>query len=395
MRLYRVPAVGMTHGVGNIVGSLIDLLIKKKTEIEPDLFGCRYIYDFCSGKAALVIALRALSRLEESRCEVVLPAYTCYSVAAAVEAAGLKLVLCDVVPETLDFDYEMLASVANGNTLCIVATHFFGKSADVTRIREVADDVGAFLVEDAAQSGIDIDQEQMFSDITVYSFARGKPLSTNGGGILAVNHKNISSEIALFHGKLSVPGPFQELKSAFMMLISDILIHPSVFWLPAALPFLGIGETVYPNHVFVGKMGRLRLFLLHKLVRKIVVLSELRQTNAAFYSDQLERNDTVQLLAFPQNRGHAPIRFPCYLRESADLSERRKAVSAQELGISQMYPHGLHQLEQIKPFFLNYNDSFPGADFISDHLITLPTHPLVGEQARTQVLAWLDGVVRG
>ena len=395
MRLYRVPAVGMDHGVGNVVDSLVSLLVNKKIEVVPGLFGCHDIYDFCSGKAALVIAFKALSQLEPSRREVVLPAYTCYSVAAAVEAAGLKLVLCDVVPETLDFDYEMLLSITNSNTLCVVATHLFSKSADVARTREVVDGVGAFLIEDAAQSGIDIDQKQMLSDVVVYSFARGKPLSTNGGGILAVNHKSISKEISLLHGNLPAPGLFQEFKSAFMMLVSNILIQPSVFWLPAKLPFLGIGKTVYPNHIFVEKMGNLRLFLLHKLVRKIVVLSELRQTNAAFYSDQLEKNDTVQLLVFPQSRGHALIRFPCYLRGDVELSKKNKTFSGEELGVSRMYPHGLHQLEQIKPFFLNYNDSFPGADFISDHLITLPTHPLVDDVARIRVVAWLDGVACG
>lgn len=395
MRLYRVPAVGMAHGVGNIVGSLAGFLAKKKTEIAPDLFGCRDIYDFCSGKAALVVALKALLRLEPSRREVVLPAYTCYSVAAAVEAAGLKLVLCDVALETLDFNYEMLVSVANNNTLCIVATHFFSKSADVARAREVVDAVGAFLIEDAAQSGIELNQEQVLSDITVYSFARGKPLSANGGGILAVNHKNISAEIAFLHGKLPTPSLSQEFKSALMMLVSDVLIQPSFFWLPARLPFLGIGKTIYPSHIFVGKMGGVRLFLLHKLVGEIAVLSELRQKNVAFYSDQLEKNDTVQLLNFPQNRGHALIRLPCYLRGDVELTKKSKSFSGKELGISQMYPHGLHQLGQVKPFFLNCNDSFPGADFISQHLITLPTHPLVSQRARTRVVAWLDGVACG
>lgn len=395
MRLYRVPAVGMTHGIGNVVGSLVSFLVKKKVEIAPDLFGCHDIYDFCSGKAALVVAFKALSRLEPSRCEVILPAYTCYSVAAAVEAAGLKLVLCDIVPETLDFNYEMLVSVANDNTLCIVATHFFSKSADVVRIREVVDGAGAFLVEDAAQSGIDTGQDQMLSDIAIYSFSRGKPLSVNGGGILAVKHKSISVEIASFHGELPAPGLFQELKSAFMMLVSDVLIRPSVFWIPASLPFFGIGKTIYPKFILVEKMGRVRLFLLQNLAKEVAVLRGLRQMNAAFYFDQLESGGVVQLLVSSPKEGHAPIRFPCCLRRDIESPNRRGVILAKELGISQMYPCGLHQLDQVKPFFLNDGDSFLGADFISQHLITLPTHPLVSKRARTRVVTWLNGVARG
>ena len=389
MNFYRVPAVGMTHGFRRVVGTFCASLIKKNIKIEPSLFGCRYIYDYCSGKAALVVALKALSQLEVSRREVVVPAYTCYSVAAAVEAAGLKMVLCDLVPETLDFNYGGLRSVVNSNTLCIISTHFFCKSADIYQARKIADSVGAYLVEDAAQSGVDPDQGQMLSDITLHSFGRGKPISANGGGILAVNRDDISVAINSLYSRLSDPARVQELKSAFAMMISDVLIQPYIFWLPAKLPFLGIGETIYPEHISVKKMGGFRLLLLQKMIKRVPALRGVRQVNASFYINKLKKCSGISLLP-PLGEAYCPIRFPCYVDSGFDLSAKGKLLPG-ELGISQMYPQGLHKLAQIKQFCLNCSGIFPGADFISSHLIALPTHSLVSARTGSHIVSYLDG----
>ncbi|CAD7772656.1 MAG: DegT/DnrJ/EryC1/StrS aminotransferase family protein [Candidatus Methanoperedenaceae archaeon GB50] len=49
-----------------------------------------------SGTAALWLILKAAKEIEQKRNEVIIPAYTCPSVAAAVIRAGLKPILCDI-----------------------------------------------------------------------------------------------------------------------------------------------------------------------------------------------------------------------------------------------------------------------------------------------------------
>ena len=63
--------------------------------------GARSTFLVSSGRAALTILLEALRRRSERR-EVVIPAYTCFSVASAIARAGLTIRLCDVDPVTLD-----------------------------------------------------------------------------------------------------------------------------------------------------------------------------------------------------------------------------------------------------------------------------------------------------
>ena len=67
----------------------------------------RHVFLVSSGSAALTLALMALKSLARER-EVVIPAYTCFSVPAAVLQAGLRPVLCDIDPSTFDFDHSHL-----------------------------------------------------------------------------------------------------------------------------------------------------------------------------------------------------------------------------------------------------------------------------------------------
>jgi perosamine synthetase len=113
-------------------------------------FGVRHIFLVSSGKAALTIILKALQSLSPKKREVLIPAYTCYSVPSAIVKAGLKVSLCDMNSATLDFDHALLADAINDTTLCIVPTHLFGIPADVERVKGMCRNRGIFVV--AAES---------------------------------------------------------------------------------------------------------------------------------------------------------------------------------------------------------------------------------------------------
>ena len=81
-------------------------------------FGVGHAFLVSSGTAALTLTLTALKSCSP-RTGVVIPAYTCFSVAAAVVKAGLRPVLCDIDPTTFDFDYGLLARTLKSDTLCV------------------------------------------------------------------------------------------------------------------------------------------------------------------------------------------------------------------------------------------------------------------------------------
>ena len=116
------------------------------TSLEAEIartFGSPHVFLLSSGTAALTVALKALASLSP-RTEVVLPAYTCYTVPAAVVAAGLRPVLCDLAPSSFDFDHEQLARLVSDRTLCGIAHHLFDISSDVERVRAICAAHGSY-----------------------------------------------------------------------------------------------------------------------------------------------------------------------------------------------------------------------------------------------------------
>ena len=141
----------------------------------------------CSGTACLLVTLIALRELQPHRRRVVVPAFTCPLVAIAVHQAGLELQLCDVRPGHFDLDPIALRAVCDEQTLAIVPTHLGGRIADVDDAVAVARAIGAYVIEDAAQTlGGRINGKSigLTGDVGFFSLAAGKGLSIYEGGLL-------------------------------------------------------------------------------------------------------------------------------------------------------------------------------------------------------------------
>ena len=147
----------------------------------------------CSGTAALVVALLTLKKLSPRR-EVVISAYTCPWVAIAVVHCGLKPVLCDTQKNHFQLDLSALNQVANSNTLAIVPTHLAGRVAELVDLIALAKSIGAYVVEDAAQSlGAKLNGKPvgLLGDIGFYSLGVGKGLTIFAGGVLVARDENM------------------------------------------------------------------------------------------------------------------------------------------------------------------------------------------------------------
>lgn len=146
----------------------------------------------CSGTASLVVALSTLKKTSK-RSEVIIPAYTCPLVPIAVAHCGLQVTLCDLAPDDFDFNMEQLASLTTENTLAILPTHLGGRVADIPSVKKLANPFGVTVIEDAAQAlGADVGK---YGDITFYSLAVGKGLSTFEGGLMTARESELRQQL--------------------------------------------------------------------------------------------------------------------------------------------------------------------------------------------------------
>ncbi|WP_434778038.1 DegT/DnrJ/EryC1/StrS family aminotransferase [Neisseria sp. Ec49-e6-T10] len=155
----------------------------------------------CSGTAAFIIILMALKKLEPNRKEVIIPAYTCPLMVLAIKKCNLQIKICDLAYENIDFDFDHLANLVNEHTLAIVPTHLGGRVVDVAKAKNIAQQHGAFVIEDAAQAlGADVGQ---IADVSFFSLAVGKGLSIFEGGLISSHNTSLQHHIKQTSAQLS------------------------------------------------------------------------------------------------------------------------------------------------------------------------------------------------
>ncbi|MDQ2669707.1 MAG: DegT/DnrJ/EryC1/StrS family aminotransferase, partial [Gemmatimonadota bacterium] len=138
-----------------------------------------------SGTTALGLALLAAKRLRS--IPVALPAWSCFDVATAADAADVPVVLYDLDPLTLGPNFVSLERALDRGAKSVVVAHHYGVPVDVARAARLAAQHRALLIEDAAQGvGIRFGDQAAGSvgSLGVLSFGRGKGRTGGGGGAL-------------------------------------------------------------------------------------------------------------------------------------------------------------------------------------------------------------------
>lgn len=184
----------------------------------------------CSGTAALIVILKTLHRLSGRR-EVVVPAYTCPLVALAVAHCGLRLRVCDLAPDSLEMAPDALAAACNADTLAIVPTYLGGRVARIGPVRTLAEAVGAFVVEDAAQAfGARVDgvAAGLIGDAGFYSFAAGKGLSLFEGGAWVSRDAALGAELARTSRETVPPRLLFEFRRCLELLGLYVFYRPGL-----------------------------------------------------------------------------------------------------------------------------------------------------------------------
>jgi len=365
---------------------------KTVTKFEEELkayYHVSHCFTVSSGKTALTVILQALKEISPDRDEVLIPAFTCYSVPSAIVRAGLKVRLCDVSPETFDFDYEQLSDIISTNKdrlLCVVPVHLFGFPADLERIREIIADESIFIVEDAAQAmGGEYNGKKLGSlgDAGFFSLGRGKALSTVEGGIILTNRRDIAEHIGRVTDKIPGYGALEIFELFLYSIALLMLLRPSLFWIPKGLPFLRLGETIYDPDFKMRKMSPFQAGLARGWVRK---LHDFRRFRAGNVLDLLNRLETIALRPEWANRRPlpCPIRFPLKVE---DVKKREHILNKSDqmgLGIAGTYPDSVDSIQELNSHFADH--VFPNAKENAIKIITLPIHSYIGRKDKDKIV---------
>ena len=346
-----------------------------------------------SGRAALTLILETLrEQVDPRRNEVVIPAYTCFSVPSAIVRAGLKVVPCDVDPQHLDFDQSMLPRLVSARTLCIVPNHLFGFPARMELTLDLARAHGAYVVEDAAQSlGAHLDGRPVgtLGDVGFLSLGRGKPLTAIDGGVIMVpRHGDLEAGLRQRADRLPRPPriPWHVVVKAIGYAL---FLPPRRFAIAERMPFVKLGESKFSPVFDVDGLSAFQAALATATLDEQPAVTAKRRENAG-----------VLLAALGDLPGLEPVQpvknaEPVYLRlpirtsrpETRDLLYHR--LTARRLGVSRMYPSAITTIPELHTHLGSSVLPCPEAERVAASLMTLPTHPLVGHSDLEDIIGCL------
>lgn len=329
-----------------------------------------------TGRAAMVRALRAMHRArnEAQRDEVIVPAYTCYSVAASVQLAGLRVRLCDVDPVTLGLRPDLLRAMDTGRVLAVITANLYGIPNDLPAIEEFARERGIYLLDDAAQAlGARVGDRPAggFGDLGLFSFDKGKNITCLEGGALVGSDPRLVSELDADRPSPANGAHFA--RNALKLGAYSLLLRPTLFGMVRRLPGLGLGltrwETDYPLGDFETAMAPLVL----RLFNRLDAINAARIANADRI--RLALAGQRHLTVVPIAPGHHAVyaRFPVL----ADPMRRAELIAALEsagIGATASYPEALCDVPQVRARLGPGDLDMPGARQVARSIVTLPTH---------------------
>lgn len=334
---------------------------------------------YASGREALRVGLGALAAAS-GRDEVLVPAYTCYSVPAAAVAAGLRVRLVDVTPAG-QLDLDALRAAPLERAAALVAMNLFGVPEPLRELRALLRGAGVALVDDAAQAlGARSPEGPVGGrgDLGLLSFGRGKPLSGLGGGALVGGPRDEAAGA-------SRPRRGEALARA---LAYDVARAPLVFRWLGLVPGLHVGETVYDPGFARGPIDGAALCLAAAALAGFDAETRARAERAGALADRIAAETPFAPLRPGPGATGA---FPRLALRAPSAGAREVALAAlRDLGATTLYPAALDALPELRPSLAG-EPRCPGARELAARLLTVPTHAGLRGPRLARLVATLAG----
>ncbi|VAW73242.1 DegT/DnrJ/EryC1/StrS aminotransferase [hydrothermal vent metagenome] len=343
-------------------------------------FSVPHCHLFSTGRAAMSFLFGCLAEMnnDPARTEIVVPAYTCYSVASSALMAGLHVRVCDIDPDTLSYDLEQLRSIDFSRVLAVTTANLYGMPDNLPEIDSITREHGVFLVDDAAQS-MQARIAGRFSGTWgiagLFSLDKGKNITAIQGGMIVTENNELENIIVQRYSRLPENGHVSNIKEYIKLLVYFSLLHPSLYWMPASLPFLHLGETRYEDDYPINRLPRTLAAISNHQLSRVEAITAIRLGNAERYIQTLGNTSGPGRFSIIDGAEPVFLRYPVRMK---DKQARRNFLGEYAgLGVTASYPQSISDVEEIRSVIRIQNEQTPNARQIAREIVTLPTHAYV------------------
>lgn len=367
-RQYNRIAYEVNERILSVLGSQQYIMGSEVQELEEKLarfVGVKHALTCSSGTDALVMALMAHNL--EKKDAIFVPSFTFFASAESITLAGATPVFVDsddvsfnISPSSLRNAIEKTIADGKLNPRGIMSVDLFGQPADYSELRDIADQYGLFVLEDACQSfGATYHGKRTGSlgHIAATSFFPAKPLGCYGDGGAVFTNSDELAETML-----------------------SIRIH-------------GQGASKYENQR-IGINGRLDTIQAAVLLTKLVVFEdELASRNriASEYTKAL-----CELLEIPvvlNNRSSAWAQYTIRASGNNQRCHIIEYLKGQGIPTAVYYPIPIHLSPAYS--FLGYaRGDLPVCELQADQVFSIPMHPYLEEKEIRDIVSALKASLR-
>jgi len=329
---------------------------KEFEEKFAEFIGIKHAIALNSATAGLHLALKLLNLQKGS--EIITTPLTFISTAFSPLYCNLKPVFADIQEDTLNIDLEDIKKKITPKTKAIIPVHYGGHPCDMKEIQEIAEENDLMIIEDAAHAcGSEYNNKKIGSlNLTVFSFAAIKNLSTGDGGMLTTNND-------LFNERLR--------KLRWMGITSSTFSRTSKDNYKWDYDVEEIGYKFHPTDI-QSAIGLVQL-------RKLEKSNNLRNKIFKKYNDEFEKIDWIKTPIHKSN-----IKSSCHnYTIKIDKNREQLIKYLDAIGISA----GVHYKPlYLHSFFKNMKVDCPVTDSVWKKIVTLPMYPSMIEEEVNQVI---------
>jgi dTDP-4-amino-4,6-dideoxygalactose transaminase len=318
--------------------------------------GVQHCAGVANGTDALEIALRACDI--GAGDEVIVPTNSFVASAFAVLRAGASPVLVDVDSETLLLDADHAARHAGPRTRAIMPVHLYGHVAPVAELRRLADELGAILVEDAAQA---------------HGAARGDVRVGTVGDVTATSFypaKNLGA-----YGDAGA-----------VLTGSEALVRRA----RAVRNYGDEGRHEHGEQGVNSRLDELQAVVLRAKLRRLAGWNEARRAAAARYDGLLADLEKVRRPSGADQDG--PV-WHLYVVRVPDRDEVLTRLNRAGIGAGVHYRTPIH-LQGFARSMAYRKGDFPVAEAACDEVLSLPIFPRITAAQQERVVDELDRALR-
>jgi perosamine synthetase len=167
--------------------------VKKFEEFFASRVGRKYGIAVSNGSVAMDAAIIALGI--KAGDEVIMPAFTIISCAAAIVRIGAIPVVVDSDPLTWNMDISQVEEKITPRTKAIMVVHIYGLPVDMDPLMAIARRHNLKIIEDAAEMHGQTYNGRpcgSFGDISTFSFYPNKHITTGEGGMIVTDNEEIA-----------------------------------------------------------------------------------------------------------------------------------------------------------------------------------------------------------